>query len=297
MRIPRVLLLAGLSLGSACASNRDASSITAVDAPAPFVKAAKIDPQCRATALKADQKGKLKTNSCEFTPAGNGRREDLYTFAGAGPSLMTTFTANAEFNGLIGATTVSDEPFVGTVLGYEQITAGTPISFSVVGSSAAYGLFVGGTDSTQLGKYTVTSATGPVVHSCDRGIYMEGSVAFNMSLGQANSCALVIKYSPYPAAIGKPIWTHNFYAKVLAGHHYTVRVSGLSGAFNPGLTIFGGGVLAQSVGPLAPDGVREVTITPATTRYILAEVSSGRFVSDGSWANQAGSYGFAFTSN
>lgn len=297
MRSPRFLLLALLSLGAACASNRDATSITAVDAPALFVKAAKIDPQCRASALKADQKGKLKGNSCEFTPAGNGRREDLYTFAGAGPSLMTTFTANAEFNGIFGATMVSDEPFAGTVLGYEQIAAGTPISFAIVGSSAEYGLFVGGTDSTQLGKYTVTSETGPVVHSCDRGIYMEGSVAFGTSLDHANSCTVLIQYSPYPAAIGKPIWTHNFYAKVLAGHSYTVRLSGLSGAFDPGLTIFGGGVLAQSVGPLGPDGVREVTFTPATTRYILAEVSSGRFVSDGSWANQAGSYGFAFTSN
>ncbi len=296
MRFARTLLVAAAVFGAACGTNNDVVGVTAAGGPAAFAKADKTDPACKTKNLKDSQKGKLKDNSCEFTPAGNGRREDLYTVAGDGPGLMTTYTADAEFSGIFGVTEANQPLFAGTVWGYEQFAAGTPMSFSVVGSSSEYGLFVGGTDSTQLGKYTVSVATGPVVHSCDRGIYLEGTVGFHTALDGMNSCTVLIQYSPYPAAIGKPIWTHNFYAKVLGGHTYTVRIDGLSGAFEPGLTIFGGGVLAQSVGPIGPDGVREVTFTPATTRWILSEVSSGRFVGS-DWVNQAGSYGFAFTSN
>ncbi len=296
MRMTRTLLVAVAVFGTACGANDKVTGVTAAGGPAAFAKADKVDPACKTKKLKDSQKGKIKANSCEFTPGGTGTREDLYTVAGDGPSLMTTYTADAEFDGIFGVTEANQPLFAGTVWGYERFVAGTPMSFSVVGSSSEYGLFMGGADSTQLGKYTVSVETGPVVHSCDRDVYLEGTVGFHTALDGANSCTVLIQYSPYPEAIGKPIWTHNFYAKVLAGHSYTVRIDGLSDAFEPGLTIFGGGVLAQSVGPIGPDGVREVTFTPAITRYVLAEISSGRFVG-GDWVNQVGSYGFTFTSN
>ena len=77
----------------------------------------------------------------------------------------------------------------------------------------------------------------------------------------------------------------------------TVRVDGLDPTFQPGVTIFGGGVLAQDVSDVGPDGSREVTFTAPITRYVLVELSSGRFDGAGNWAQQVGDYGFSFTSN
>ncbi|HEU4989728.1 MAG TPA: hypothetical protein VFT41_08100 [Gemmatimonadaceae bacterium] len=296
MRISRFLPLAALALGTACDSNRSVAPVATTERPAQFAKGPATDPACRAGTLKDDQKGKLKENSCEFTLVPGGRREDLYALSGAGSSQMMTFTASAEFSGIFGITEADSALFKGTVWGYEQFVAGTPISFSIVGSSADFGFFLGGTDSTQLGKYRLTTTVGAVSHSCDRATFLQGTVAFHTSLDGSNSCTEYVQYSPYPEAIGKPLWTHNYYAKVLAGHAYTVRVDGLDASFGPGLTIFGGGVLAQSVGPIAPDGARELTFTAPATRWVLVEISSGRFV-NGTWTQQTGSYGLTFTSN
>lgn len=296
MRSTRNLLVAAMAFAAACDSGRSVAPAATADRPAQFARSAATDAACRAAKLKDDQKGKLKRNSCEFTLVPGGRREDLYALNGAGGGQMTTFTASAEFSGIFGATEADQPLFQGTVWGYEQFTAGTPIAFSVVGSSTDYGFFIGGTDSTQLGKYTVTTTVGPVAHACDRATFLQGTVAFQTTLDGSNSCTVNVAYSPYPEAIGKPLWTHNYYAKALAGHTYTVHLDGLSASFGPGLTVFGGGVLAQSVGPIGPGGTRDVTFTPATTRWVLVEISSGRFVGD-TWVQQTGDYGLSFSGN
>jgi hypothetical protein len=299
MRASRALLVGAAALfASACEGSQHLIAPAPTDAggAAVFAKQSKGDPHCKTKSLKRTQKGKIKANGCLFTESANGQREDLYTFAGAGSNQMMTFTANAAFSGIFGVTDTSDVPFAGTVWGYQNFDANTPTAFSVIGSNDEYGMFVSGGDSTQLGKYTVSTSVGAPAYSCDALIFLQGTVTFGTALDGGNSCHETIEFTPYPPALGQPIWTHNFYAKVIGGHSYTVHVDGLTGTFQVALTIFGGGVVAQDVGDVTPRSTRDVTFTAPYTRYVLVELASGRFVG-GAWALESGSYSLTFTSD
>jgi hypothetical protein len=150
---------------------------------------------CKPNDLKAVQHDKIKKNDCLF---GNGQRELLYRvdqLALGLPSLdgshMLTFTPTAEFNGLTGFSEWDETPFGDPVFGYQTFTANnSDRSFSVIGSSPEYKLFVSGADSTQLGKFTLTTTVAPTANSCESGsrAFLQGSVAFSSAISDATSC-------------------------------------------------------------------------------------------------------------
>jgi hypothetical protein len=118
------------------------------------------------------------------------------------------------------------------------------------------------------------------------------------SLTSQNSCTPTVQFPAVPQAAGKPLLTHLYGVKLVAGRRYTVRLGGLTPAFQAGLTVFAGGaVVAQQVptGQLAT--ARTISLTPTTTGYFVLEVSSGYFT-DGSftrWTTPEGSYTLSVT--
>jgi len=125
---------------------------------------------------------------------------------------------------------------------------------------------------------------------CNRRQYLEAPGTIFQSLDWGSSCHVTIQFSPFPEAIGQQIWVQYHLVKLEAGVTYTVQVSGLSDSFNPALTVFRSGVVAQSAGSPPPGGIRTVSITPPTEGTYAIEIASGQPNGVGGWLTPSGSY-------
>jgi hypothetical protein len=293
------MLVAAVVFGAACEAPTET---LAPEIDAQFAKAGKEDPHCKPKKLKDDQKGKISKNDCLYTENENGQREDLYTVDGAGGGQMMTFTATAEFDGIFGIMEAGQELFQGTVWGSRGFTADEPGLMKFVGGSPTYEMFFSGGDASQLGKYTLTTEVGPVSYQCGGGVFfLEGTVGFDQYMDGNNSCEYLVEYSPFPEAIGQPIWTHGYNAKLMAGESYTVTIDGANPSFQPTLTVFsyagGFSVIAQDFDEGSSDTAREATFSLPFTGYVYIEISSGRGDGEGGWVQEEGTYGFSFSRN
>jgi hypothetical protein len=161
-------------------------------------------------------------------------------------------------------------------------------------------LFVSGRDSTKLGNYSLARTGGTsqtVAHECVTSsngksyiALMPGTV-MRGTMAVANSCELVIQFSPNPAAIGKPLLVHNYPVRLLAGQQYTITGTGF--APQSSLTAFRSGTAGVAGQDVSIGTTRTFTITPTSTAYYFLEVGSGGFQNanfTGAWIQPAFTY-------
>lgn len=292
-KAPALALAVGVSVIAACDSNPspiapDAETVVAEAAPAGFGT-------CMPRALRDTQTGRLTPGSCLFD-AGTGARIAYYEIDTPAAGEMLTLRVSPEFAGQYGIKEQKDDPSQGIVWGALGFSAGTPRTMSFIGSSPTQQVYVRGLDGSQKGAFDLEATVAPISHTCDRAWVLEAPVSFDEALDPARSCHWTIQFSPFPEAIGKPIIGQYYNAKLVPGHSYEIRVTGVTEAFNPALTVYwGGGVAAQSVGEVPVDGALTVVVTPEVLGYWGIEVSNGQPDGEGGWITPGGSFTLSVT--
>ncbi|MDQ8161328.1 MAG: Ig-like domain-containing protein [Gemmatimonadota bacterium] len=217
--------------------------------------------------------GTITTSDCLFVAS--QRYSDYYRMVPPA-NTVTVIRWTRDFAGVFGMKESTADVAAGLV--YGSIFGTTP-ELRIVGNGDPMQLFVSGMTSTTTGAYTLTKSAA-VGHACTSGgaapiLYIVPGASYQDAVTAQNSCTFNIQFSPFPAVIGKPILAHYLVAKLDAGKPYTISVSGMPG--QSALTIFRSGVVAaQNVGPTV-NGVRTVTVTPATAGNYAIEISSGGF--------------------
>lgn len=227
--------------------------------------------------------GAITTLDCYFAP-GN-RYGDYYAFS-VPAAQAQRFLASGAIHGPWGVKEATADPRSGWV--YGSTVVGNGAGIRVIGTGIPLQLFIGGADVSDLGAYTVTRTVETEMHDCADYQFLLGDVTFSTTLDPGNACHETVAFSPFPEAIGKPILTHGYNMKLHAGVPYTFTLSGYSSDMNPAFTIFGGGVLAQSVGAYVP--ARTLTVTVPVNRYVYVEVSSGHPDASNTWVTPSGGY-------
>lgn len=267
------------------------------------------DVNCVTRTLKNVQKGTIRANDCLFDA---GRRGNLYRadqqtlglpdLTGA---TMLQFVPDAGFDGTLGFSPwrdarglsdahdaqgnfdQDDSVFGDLVLGYQTFAAhDTSRSMAVIGSAPTYKMFVAGSDSTQRGKYTLTTSVAASANSCETGrrTFLQGNVAFSSAITDATSCAGVVEVGPY---IGQPLNYQFWYARLVSGQNATVRIEGID-PDDPSVTlaviVWGPPGLPLPFPQLdfsagAGDTDRAVSFTAPVDAFYYVEVSSSPGVS------------------
>lgn len=215
--------------------------------------------------------GAIAADDCLYQVA--GRRSDYYTITPPANE-MFVLKSSGTLDGLFGLKQATVDATTGTV--YDSDNIGRELRF--VGNGSALQLFVSGRDSTKLGAYTFTKSPA-VTHACPNAtagvpmIVLMPGARYSDALNATNSCSVTVQFSPIPAAIGQQLRAHYYAVKLDAGRSYTIAAQGFPG--QSALTIFSGGVVAQSVG--ATSGLRTLTFTAASSAYYTIEISSGGF--------------------
>jgi hypothetical protein len=230
--------------------------------------------------------GAITTLDCYFAP-GN-RYGDYYSVA-VPAGQAQRFLATGAIHGPWGVKEATADPRTGWV--YGSTVVGNGAGIRVIGAGIPLQLFIGGANALDLGAYSVTRSIEAEMHDCADYQFLVGDVTFSTTLNAANACHETIAFSPFPDAIGKPILTHGYNMKLHAGVPYTFALSNFSSDMNPGLTIFAGGVLAQSVG--AYQAVRTLTVSVPVDRYVYVEISSGHPDASNNWVTPSGGYTFS----
>lgn len=230
--------------------------------------------------------GAITSLDCYFA-AGN-RYGDYYGFS-VPTAQAQRFLATGAIHGPWGVKEATADPRTGWV--YGSTVVGNGAGIRVIGTGIPLQLFIGGTNVSDLGAYNVTRTVETEMHDCADYQFLIGDVTFSTTLNPGNACHETIAFTPFPEAMGKPILTHGYNMKLHAGVPYTFTISNYSSSMNPGLTIFSGGVLAQSVGAYQP--VRSLTVSVPVDRYVYVEVSTGGPDGSGGWVTPSGSYTLA----
>lgn len=191
---------------------------------------------------------------------------------------------------------------VSGLFGYKEATldpragatyAALPIGFRlrIISNGGPLQAFVRG-HAGILGAYSITRSSPAEAHDCEAYNFITPGASFGTTITSANACHYAVQYSPVAEAIGKPLVAHGFNIYLSEVKAYTVTITGLSDSFDPALTVFRGGVVAQAApGPLPSPGSRSVTFTPATAGYHYVEVAGGRFIDNlVTWEAQTGAY-------
>lgn len=275
----RAAPLLALILATACAPQDDPTQPDLAVVP----DGKPQDIACRPSNLKATQKGKIKANDCLF---GTDQREDLFRVDQLTLGLpdlsgahMLTFTPETEFDGIFGVSNWDETRFGSPVYGFRTFWVDDQRTFSLIGSSEEYKLFMSGIDATQLGKYKLTTTVSASTNSCETGsqAFIQGTVAFSSSISDANSCAGQIAVGPNSGPINYQYW----YAKLTEGQEVTVSIDGVDEDDD---TIVLAVIVWGTNGPVfsrldfsaeAGDTDRSITFTaPFTSRWYWIEVSS-----------------------
>jgi hypothetical protein len=220
--------------------------------------------------------GTITASDCLFVSSPTVSRYSDYYRMVPPANTVTVIRWTRDFSGVFGMKESTADVAAGLV--YGSIFGTTP-ELRIVGNGDPMQLFVSGMTSTTTGAYTLTKSAA-VGHACSSGgaapiLYIVPGASYQDAVTAQNSCTFNIQFSPFPAVIGKPILAHYLVAKLDAGKQYTISVSGMPG--QSALTIFRSNVVAaQNVGPTV-NGVRTVTVTPATAGNYAIEISSGGF--------------------
>lgn len=232
--------------------------------------------------------GAIATDDCVATST--GRRTDYYAFS-APANTMTVIRSSGTLDGIVGFKQTTADATTGTV--YDSDNVGRELR--LIGNGAPLQLFVTGRDSTKFGTYSFNRLS-PAPFACPSTatgvplVAIMPSAQYAETIAASNSCTVTVQFSPIPAAIGKPLLTHNYAVKLDAGNRYTIAVSNT--APQSALTVFSNGaVVAQNVS--ATGGLRSVTFTAAASAYYVIELSSGGFTNadfSGPWVNPSFAY-------
>lgn len=279
-----VLLLAACSESPTAMAPTDAA-LSKGEAGAPLGKG-----NCNPKQLRETQSGQINPGSCLFNEE-TGRRSAYFTTETPAEGSMLSVTLTAGFRGVFGIKQEMADPAAGIVWGSLAFVAEAPRRLAFVGSSPRQQLFVSGFDGGERGAFQLDARVEPVSYTCGIPVVMEAPVRFAQTLDAGHACLTTIRFSPFPEAIGKPLLTQGYNARLLPGASYEIRVEGVSPQFPAGLTVFKGGrPVAQSVGPVPADGVRSVVVTSNDLGYFYIEVSSATSDGNGGWDTPAGSY-------
>lgn len=217
--------------------------------------------------------GTITTSDCLFlAPPTTSRYSDYYQMVPPA-NTVTVIRWTRAFSGVFGMKESTANVAAGLVYGS---IAGTTPELRIIGNGDPMQLFVSGANATTTGAYTLTKSAA-VGHACYTAapiLYLVPGASFQDAVTSQNSCAFTAQYSPFAEVNGKPLLAHYLVTKLDAGKQYTISVSGMPG--QSALTIFRSGVAAQHVGPTV-NGVRTVTVTPATAGNYTIEISSGGF--------------------
>lgn len=252
-------LVAGALLLAACSETQptDLSPKYSKGAPAGLG-------DCAAPALKDAQKGRITPGSCNSNEA-LGRRSQYYTATTPAAGQQLTVKATSEVAMVLGIKQDNADVLAGMTHAGFLWDLGDTAGFSFIGASPTQQVFLSNRFAGETGAYTMTSAVEPISYSCDVANIYEAPVSFTTALDGAHACHGTIRFSPFPEAIGQPLWFQTYYGKLLPGKSYEVSVAGNTPAFNTALTIFRNGAYnpaLQSAGPVPADGVRRIIVTP-----------------------------------
>ena len=251
---------------------------------------------CNVQQLRDVQKGRITPGSCNSNDA-LGRRTQYYAAQTAPAGHMVSAVLTSEFRPILGIKQNTDDPTTGIVWGAFGWTDGNA-TLNFIGSTPGetQQLYVTNFDADTHGSFTLTSSIKPISFTCGSPTIYQAPVSFNATINSDQACHGTIQFSPFPDAIGKPLWFQPYYGKMQG--RYEVALGGLSPAFNAVLTIFRNGVYVpslQSVGPLPADGVRRVIVDAPTLASYTIEVSTSGAGTANLSQPPAGSYTLSIT--
>ena len=226
--------------------------------------------------------GALTADDCALA---GGHFADFFSL-GTAPGEIIELEASG-VSGAIGYKEATLDPRAGAT--YAVLPVGARLR--IISNGGRLQAFVRGSPGT-LGAYSITRSSPAEAHDCAAYNFVTPGASFGTTITSANACHYAVQYSPVAEAIGKPLVAHGFNIYLSELKPYTVTITGLSDSFDPALTVFRRGVVAQAApGPLPSPGSRSVTFTPASAGYHYIEVAGGRFI-DGlvTWEAQTGSY-------
>lgn len=290
-QLPGLLLLAALS--AACDTGELVQPVTD---DLLVTAEAKTDKACKPRMLAPNQSGVVTADDCVFD-IGNGSVRYEHTFRvnqarlgnkDVGGNSMLTFTMETtDFDAIFGLGGFDKSGFPDPVYAFRRFPAGQYYatngfqlnSFSIIGGELQYGMWVGGDTDADVGAYTLTTRVDGISHTCieNRRVYLQGSVAFDYSITNENSCRGTVSVGPY---IGAPLNYQYWWTRLRAGQTVTVEVEG---AGDPTMTLalidwWGDAVLDFSDG--AGDTTRSATFTAPRNMELYVEVSSAPDVVD-----------------
>ena len=236
-----------------------------------------FDP-CAARELAPSQTSTINASDCLYTGGTQDQYEEFYAMPAAsfaasqgvssGPALFN-FTVDAAFDGILGFKAPGDG---GLVFGSRTFTANTSRSMSVIADGGDFEVFVGGSSTSQTGRYTMGVATSAIGNYRCGASFLATAVTFNATLTDTNGCEGTINFGPN---VGNPLIYQYWYAKLEAGKTYTISVTGASNG-TTALFVSNADFQTEQTLDLASDGNdtdRSITFTPQATTYYYFEVS------------------------
>jgi len=217
----------------------------------------------------------LTADDCRFESGSVVRRSQYFRFT----LTETTPFSMAWSSGMdfvVGLKEDTEDPALGTVWGSASGSEanGRQAAFGAILPAGSYQLFLSGADTTQLGAYTLATASRTVAQATSGlgcsgyNLLVPGTTVSGAKLsGAEGDCRTTVRFNPDPQWIGRPLVLENYLVRLLPGQSYQVRAELPPGSWNSALTVYSGGQIRAQQFSAGSRSVLSVDLTPPALSY------------------------------
>lgn len=223
----------------------------------------------------------LAVDDCRFESGSVVRRSQYFRFTLAETTPFSmTWSSGMDF--VVGLKEDTEDPALGTVWGSAAGTEanGRQAAFGAILPAGSYQLFFSGADSTQLGPYTLATASRTVAQATSGlgctgyNLLVPGTTVSGLKLSAAEGdCRTTVRFNPDPQWIGRPLVLENHLVRLLPGQSYQVRAELPPGSWNSALTVYSGGQVRAQQFSAGSRSTLSVDLTPPALAHYQIEVS------------------------